>query len=661
MRIGIISLVTAIVYGCFACTEKQYGSPYEETLGQAGANRAELEKAVAHYRRAGDSLKVRAVQFLIENMNGKIAVIPHDSTLYGEMLDRMAVLNDTMWFSYPESLLWPAIDSLRRYGKLRPKAVSDPRTLTAAFLIHHIDQSFAVWDAAPWKDEYTFADFCEWFLPYRLGTEKAEAWLPIALDERYDGEDSLLNISDRFGLGVLLMKNSGLKYNAAMTAYPFTLAFSETRLVKWGNCGQMSDYAVKLFRSRGIPAATDMVIVWANRSAGHQWNVIIGPDSTCRDIGFDEGGRNVFNSKISKIYRNTFAIQRNTPVYKYRDTESIPRQFRDFGIADVTRQYRDGMPLADVTLEGWNGKESRIAYLATFDNRKWIPVAYSEIKSGRASFPDLGCGLLPRKQKPSEQIDQGSGIAYLPCYYLDQRVVPALDPVLVHQDGTVEAVRIDRSKLQTMTLVRKYPESVALWRCKQRMLGGRFEGSKTPDFQDAELIYCIDSIPGEGIEHRSVGTSEAYRYVRYVAADTTWSDIAEIGFLSGQDRLTGKLLCGSPRRLDNARNIMDGDILTYYHHQKDSVDYVGLDLGQPRRLTAVEYAPRTDDNGIVPGDTYELFYWDDQWVSAGKQVADRKQLIYARVPSGTLYWLRNLTKGKEERIFTYENGRQIWW
>lgn len=423
----------------------------------------------------------------------------------------------------------------------------------------------------------------------------------------------------------------------------------------------MSDYAVKLFRSRGIPAASDMVIAWANRSAGHQWNVIVGPDSTCRDIGFDEGGRNVFNYKISKIYRNTFAVQRNTPLYKYRRSESVPRQFRNFDLADVTREYRDGMPLADITLDGWSDEDSRVAYLATFDNRDWVPVAYAEINRGKAHFPDLGCGLLPRKQKPTEMVDQGSGIAYLPCYYIDQRVVSALCPVLVHEDGTVDTVRIDRSELQTMTLVRKYPQSKTFWRCKQTMVGGRFEGADTPDFRAAEVIYNIERVPGEGTERQTVAPSKAYRYVRYVAADTTWSDIAEIGFLSDQGRLAGKLLCGSPRRLNNARNIMDGDILTYYHHQKDSLDYVGLDLGRPSRLTAVEYAPRTDDNGIVPGDAYELFYWDGKWVSTGKQVADGKQLVYAGIPSGTLYWLRNLTRGKEERIFTYENGRQIWW
>jgi hypothetical protein len=47
----------------------------------------------------------------------------------------------------------------------------------------------------------------------------------------------------------------------------------------------------------------------------------------------------------------------------------------------------------------------------------------------------------------------------------------------------------------------------------------------------------------------------------------------------------------------------------------------------------------------------------------GRQVGSRKtqELVYHNVPSGALLLLRNLTKGKEERIFTYENGEQVWW
>ena len=61
-------------------------------------------------------------------------------------------------------------------------------------------------------------------------------------------------------------------------------------------------------------------------------------------------------------------------------------------------------------------------------------------------------------------------------------------------------------------------------------------------------------------------------------------------------------------------------------------------------------------------DTYELFYWDNgSWNTAGIQVAAADLLTYTDIPNGTIYWLRNLSRGKEERIFTYENGKQVWW
>lgn len=36
-------------------------------------------------------------------------------------------------------------------------------------------------------------------------------------------------------------------------------------------------------------------------------------------------------------------------------------------------------------------------------------------------------------------------------------------------------------------------------------------------------------------------------------------------------------------------------------------------------------------------------------------------VVYDNVPQKALLWLRNLTKYCEERPFTYENGKQIWW
>ncbi len=80
---------------------------------------------------------------------------------------------------------------------------------------------------------------------------------------------------------------------------------------------------------------------------------------------------------------------------------------------------------------------------------------------------------------------------------------------------------------------------------------------------------------------------------------------------------------------------------------------------QTVRLTA-KY-PEDDSNAIFPGEHYELFCWRGQWESLGKQEATDTVLVYDRVPKGALLWLRNLDKGEQERIFTYENGKQVWY
>ena len=71
--------------------------------------------------------------------------------------------------------------------------------------------------------------------------------------------------------------------------------------------------------------------------------------------------------------------------------------------------------------------------------------------------------------------------------------------------------------------------------------------------------------------------------------------------------------------------------------------------------------PEDQSNNIVKGDKYELFYWDNGWKSLGIKVADNNKLLYKNAPTGALFWIRDLTEGKQERIFTYENNKQIWW
>ncbi len=61
------------------------------------------------------------------------------------------------------------------------------------------------------------------------------------------------------------------------------------------------------------------------------------------------------------------------------------------------------------------------------------------------------------------------------------------------------------------------------------------------------------------------------------------------------------------------------------------------------------------------GKEYELFYFDDGWQSSGKSTAEDKPLNFENVPTGSLYWLVEIDSDKEERIFTIEDGLQVWW
>jgi hypothetical protein len=58
---------------------------------------------------------------------------------------------------------------------------------------------------------------------------------------------------------------------------------------------------------------------------------------------------------------------------------------------------------------------------------------------------------------------------------------------------------------------------------------------------------------------------------------------------------------------------------------------------------------------------YELFQLNKQWISFGKKTAVTDSLVYDQVPEGTLLFLKNHSRGREERPFTYENGKQVWW
>lgn len=168
---GVILILLCMLVA--SCRMRPVSSGLEETLSQAGSNRDELFRVLAHYEKEGDSLKLRAAQFLLENMAGKAYAT-------GRVVDEYCAFMDSVFRTGHKSeeelpSIYEQYEKQARYLKEEPVLALDARTLTADYLIRNIDEAFAVWDR-PWNRHLSFNEFCEWILPYRVSGEVPEEW-----------------------------------------------------------------------------------------------------------------------------------------------------------------------------------------------------------------------------------------------------------------------------------------------------------------------------------------------------------------------------------------------------------------------------------------------------------------------------------------------------
>ena len=129
------------------------------------SNCKQLEGVLEHYsKNPADSLKLKAAQFLIANMEGK----------YSEYYN-------TPWQNIASALYrWNDIPDEERllvkhdWGEL--KVEEDVKFITSEYLINNIELAFKVWMEQPWGKNISFDVFCEEILPYRVGKEPLENW-----------------------------------------------------------------------------------------------------------------------------------------------------------------------------------------------------------------------------------------------------------------------------------------------------------------------------------------------------------------------------------------------------------------------------------------------------------------------------------------------------
>ena len=138
--------------------------------------------------------------------------------------------------------------------------------MTSDYLIENIESAFKVWNRRGVAKHYSFDDFCSYVLPYRVAHEPLSHWRRTAL-QRYGHWLDSLNAPQDIARSIAM--RYPVRYNAGMTKYPYIMSYEEMDSLQWGTCDDMTAFLTLSLRAIGIPAATDVVKAWANRSSAH--------------------------------------------------------------------------------------------------------------------------------------------------------------------------------------------------------------------------------------------------------------------------------------------------------------------------------------------------------------------------------------------------------
>ena len=115
-----------------------------------------------------------------------------------------------------------------------------------------------------------------------------------------------------------------------------------------------------------------------------------------------------------------------------------------------------------------------------------------------------------------------------------------------------------------------------------------------------------------------------------------------------------RYVCSPVRKIKDSEDATDGNMETFSRSRN-----LQFDFEKPVKPCRMRFAPRNANNIVNPGDTYCLYYYERGWQEHSRQVAEGNYLVFKGVPKGTLYWLSDETRGREELPFGYSRRKQL--
>ena len=655
--------ILGLVFFFCSCTDR-IPKEVKETLKLAGDNRKELESVIRHYKSQDNRLKLEATYFLIKNMKYHGYFEIENNEKYNALFDSIGkckpagVSGDEVFDNTRRGML---IDDLvddfqlsnpgERY---RGQFHSDLQSLDASFLIENIDYAFKAWEL-PWARRYNFNEFCKYILPYRYGSEAPGRWRKRFYEEFKWITDSLKGNDDVIEVTTIINRifRNKISYSNNLKRLGNNIKAEhlfDGMVVE--SCEGQTGLGVCILRAIGIPVTTIVIPWWGNWASGHQMNALLDSTKTWQYFAFDDWDPSVEKKDIApKVFLSQFdKLPEDKNVYNpfLMDAGPFFQQVKNIQLNNV--EYDQDI------------------MLCVFGDRSWTPIS----KGCKNNF-----GIVFKNVSMKNDM-------FISGTFEENRFIPSTYPFTSDSTGYPKYYIPDTSSIFSLTIDRKFPPNAKETRCKA-LKGGMFQVSNDKNFLSNKTIFKIND-PLEYRQNRIGISPEKTKYVRFVFPPNISScpdGPAEVTFYTsgttGVKKVRGTYY-GSPQLNEKQIKLLtDNDILTYVEWStypslvnssagniliKASPDeniWLGMELDTITKITHVGICPRNDKNDIYPGMYYELLYWDNQWVSLGIKEATGHALTYDNIPSNAVLWLRNHSEGKEERIFTIEDGKQIWW
>jgi uncharacterized membrane protein len=546
------------------------------------------------------------------------------------------------------------IKGISKQWEIKHYITNDKDYVSYNFLTHQNSLALKALEEASWNSLVSIKNFTEYILPYKQNHEIVDHWR----DSLYSSHKKLIlkypslnNLDSLYLYHKIHTYPSLSKELKIKNLFLSEDNFSWLNLCKEGDCFARCRYMIYYLRAAGAPATFDYLPSWGNRPyAKHSYvglankekqlnrllennndpHNVINDLNACMTDSFmfifqkqdlPDGLYIQYEKTIPKVFRETWGVQKDIlKIYNKVPAEEIITTLITPNSIDVTDQY---LKTANVELNRDLFAKHKISYLTVFNRNSWLPVAYSLIgRSQNVTFNKMG-----------------KNIVYLPMVMENEGLIPKGDPFILNNSGKILFLSPDYESKIRMKLIRKYPLFAYSSNYTKPFKDAAFQGCNNPDFVDKEKICTIDKFPFYPLEVE-VHPSMKFKYIRLCTENNEKARINLLELYTKNRNGEYQLLKGKISRVNRMLQV---------------------EFDSPMYVSKIKLWPRNDENYIIPGNEYELMYWDNEWKSCGVKTAKGFKLEYDDIPSKTLYWLRCLSEGKEERIFTYENGIQRWW